>query len=708
MIIAAVACLGTGLAGFGLAAAGAQVTDAPPQQLASGLTDVTLGGLAVARDGTGGLTYTVTSGGISHVYFSRLLNGTFGTPVQLDSGVLASASDPVVTADNGGQVIVAFISGGNLYAAEALASGASLSTPQMLASNASSPSVSMNLYGIAYLAYSAVDGGGDDVDVQYFDGSGWSLASPPSMNNTPGDVAGIGTDAPSVVAASDGVGIVAWGEGGHVYSRRVSGTATSVEVEQDDVSSYGGLAEQSATDPRVASGGDSTYPDIVFTETFQDGSGTVTRAMLTRLVAEDTRSAVAIDGISGTSENGIQPAVAMGEVGRGLITAVTGLPASAASTGTTTTATTTTETTTTGTTTGSTTTGSTTTGSTTTATTTTATTTTATTTTGSTTTATTTTDTTIGPITTQNTTAPFGVAATILGENGAAGTPAARAAGGASDPSATPGVFGSTSSGLVWDQDDGTGLSEILLSYAANGVDLSAPVALSSALSGPIQSAGGLLLAGDGRGDAAAAWVQGTPGALSVDTGQLYTPEGEPGLRPADIYTDASQPVLAWNVSGEDWGQVNYAVTLRGTPVAETTATSLTLPSGLTDGTYPWNVTASNAVGDLVSSGAGKLVIDTFAPRLRLRLAGTPTVKATQHLSVSDTDPANPTQTGATASGVKSVSLSWGDGSKTQTAKHLTKATHAYAKAGLYRLVVTVTDEVGNATSLTRLVRVLP
>ncbi len=318
----------------------AQFTTAAPQSLAGGLAQVTLGGLAVARDGSGGLVYTATTGGVSHVYLARLLGGVFQSPVQLDTGALASATQPVITADNGGQLLVAFISGGNLYAADTLSANQAVSSPTELASGASNPAISMNLSGDGYLAYADTSATGDDVDVQYFDGSTWSPASPEAMNNTAGDVAGTGSGAPSVVAATDGVGIVAWGEGGHIYSRRVWGNQTSVEVEQDDVSSYNGLSELSATSPDISSGGDSTYPDIVFTETFQSGSGTQTRAMLTRLIAENTEPARAIDGVSSAAQNGLQPQVAMSEFGRGLITADSGEVTTTAPTPTTTTPTT--------------------------------------------------------------------------------------------------------------------------------------------------------------------------------------------------------------------------------------------------------------------------------------------------------------------------------------------------------------------------------
>ena len=630
------------LTGGVTAARAAEVSDQGARPLATGFAAVSLGGLAVARDGTGGLVYAATSGGVSHVYLSRLLNGAFQAPIQLDTGPLTSASQPVITADNGGQILVAFISAGQLYVADALSSDAALSAPVAIAAGAADPSISMNLYGTGYLAYTATDGSGDDVDVQYFDGTGWSPASPLAVNDQPGDVAGAGTGAPSVVAASDGVGIVAWGENGHVYSRRIWGTQTSVEVEQDDISSLNGQPELAAASPQVASGGDSSYPDIVFTETFGSAADPQTRAMLTRIIAEQTYPATPVDGIGTADENGIEPRLAMGEFGRGLITAVTGATSTAASQ-------------------------------------------------------------------TPGTAAPYGVEASVLTNNGAPETPAAvPTSTSASDPAAVPAVFGPLTSAMAWSVDSGDGLGQVLFSSAPDGMTFTPPIAVSTTAGGPIQPGDGLVLGGDSRGDGALAWVQGSAPNLTIDTDQLFTAPGVPGLTPAKVATDSSQPTLAWNPANEDWGPVTYQVTLDGAPLAQTAATSLQVPDGLTDGTYSWQVSGTNLAGLTTSTPTGSIVVDTVAPRLRLRLVGTPRVKALQHLALAYDDPPNPAEPGATASGIKSVTVTWGDGAKPVTTVVSTGLSHVYAKVGVYRITAVATDRTGNTVTLSRIVRVLP
>ena len=55
---------------------------------------------------------------------------------------------------------------------------------------------------------------------------------------------------PQVATAGDGVGIVAWGEDGHIFTRRVSGTSPSVVYEQADRPTLDGWRRSSAERPR--------------------------------------------------------------------------------------------------------------------------------------------------------------------------------------------------------------------------------------------------------------------------------------------------------------------------------------------------------------------------------------------------------------------------------------------------------------------------
>jgi hypothetical protein len=137
----------------------------------------------------------------------------------------------------------------------------------------------------------------------------------------PADDAGTGAGAPAVATAGDGVAIVAWGEGGHVYSRRVWGTAASLVSEQADVPSVSGCGEASAGSPAVGAGGDSSYADVAFQEVLACGGSHQTRVLMNRLHGSQYDGAVAADGQSSPGVEGAgDPSVAMTEYGQGFVT----------------------------------------------------------------------------------------------------------------------------------------------------------------------------------------------------------------------------------------------------------------------------------------------------------------------------------------------------------------------------------------------------
>ena len=317
-----VALLALGIVGVLAGPALAQPSPAPPTVIDGPSAAISgLGGLSIARDGTGGLVYSKAVSGISHVFVSALIGGQFQSPVEVDAGLLGASSEPVIAAGNGGVLLVGFISGGQLYVADKAGPNAGFGSPQALAAGASNPSLEMTNFGKAYLAFTIADGAGHDVRAAYYDSGEWSLEAAP-LNDTPADDAGTGSGAPQVAAAGDGVAIVVWGEGGHVFSRRVWGTSPSMVDEQADLASLSGCGEVSAGDPSVSAGGDSSYADVAFQEVFSCGGVDQSRVLVNRLRASQYDGAIAADGLTtpGT-DSGIEPAVAMTEYGQGFVTA---------------------------------------------------------------------------------------------------------------------------------------------------------------------------------------------------------------------------------------------------------------------------------------------------------------------------------------------------------------------------------------------------
>ena len=281
---------------------------------------VGLDGLSIARDGSGGLIYVKNVLGVPHVFVSRLVGGTFVSPQQVDAGLAGPSSQPVIAAGNGGLLLIAFVHGGALYVVRAPTSTSAFTAPSPLAAGAGNPAISLNNAGKAYLAFDVLGAGGHDVRAAYFVNGGWALESAP-LDAVPADDAGSGAGRPAVTAAGDGVGIIAWGEAGHVYTRRVWGTAPSVVFEQADVPSMGGWSEGSADQPSIGAGGDSSYAAVAFHETFSSGASTQSRVLSRRLHGSQFDGLGQPDGLTTPGgDSAGEPGVAVTEYGRGFVT----------------------------------------------------------------------------------------------------------------------------------------------------------------------------------------------------------------------------------------------------------------------------------------------------------------------------------------------------------------------------------------------------
>jgi hypothetical protein len=279
-----------------------------------------LGGMSVARDGTGGLVYLKQVDGVAHVFVSRLVGGAFLAPEQADVGLPGPSSEPVIAAGNGGVVLVAFINGGELFVNDRLSATGSPSGPLQLASGASSPAISISNFGKAYLAFAVAGTGGDDVRAAYYYAGRWA-APPTPLDANPADDAGSGTGRPAVIAAGDGVGIVTWGEAGHVYTRRVWGTAPSTVFEQADPPSLGGWNELAADQPEISAGGDSSFAIVAFHEVLSDGAQTQSRVLVRRLHGSVYDPLLNGDGLATPGPSGAgTPAAIVTEYGSGFVT----------------------------------------------------------------------------------------------------------------------------------------------------------------------------------------------------------------------------------------------------------------------------------------------------------------------------------------------------------------------------------------------------
>ncbi|HET9103349.1 MAG TPA: hypothetical protein VFN55_08335 [Solirubrobacteraceae bacterium] len=277
----------------------------------------------------------------------------------------------------------------------------------------------------------------------------------------------------------------------------------------------------------------------------------------------------------------------------------------------------------------------------------------------------------------------------------------------ASDPHAVVGVAGTVSTLVAWQQDTGAVAPEIRIRYAPDGIDLDDEQVVSTPDLGPTAAAQGLAAGGDVSGDAAVAWVQGSGDQTRIVAAQLF--QAPRGFAPPTAFTYAQtpQPQLAWSAAPELWGPVNYIVKLDGNVLGGTQATTFVPPAPLLQGRHVWQVSATNLAGLTVLDRPSKVFIDSVAPKITARVLGRVHPLGTivgLALATSDAPPLLPASDG---SGVKTLTLKWGDRGRGSSlvlrpSPRTRRLSHRYARRGRYRITVIAVDRAGNRSVVTR------
>jgi hypothetical protein len=612
-----------------VAPAGAAVRRTPTQAPTNAVIDGPsaaihgLSGLFVGRDGTGGAVYLKDVGGVAHVFVSSLLGGSFQAPREIDAGLGGASSQPVITGSSGGELLVAFINGGELYAALQPNGLAGWQAPQPLHGGASSPALSMGTFGKAYLAFTAAGSGGSDVRAAYFNSGQWSPVTGP-LDLHPGDGAGTGTGRPRVVSCGDGTGIIVWGEAGHIFLRRIVASSPSTATYQADPGSVQGSPEVSADEPAIAAGGDSSYASLTFREKVQSGATRQTRVMFNHLIAGHFAGAQAIDGLSPGAQSADQPATATTEFGAGFVTAAQ--------------------------------------------------------------------------------TVSHNLYALRLTSNAwPAGVQQTNSLPDLSAPYAVSSAAGTVSTLIAWQQNT-SATPEIRLRYAPDGVNLNPDLVVSSPSLGATNADLGLGAGGDLAGDAAVAWVQGSGDQTRIVAAQLYQAPGSFSPSSLTGVSRSPNPIVRWSPASEQWGSPTYQVKVDGILVAQTTSTSVSVPTALRQGRRVWQVTAVNQAGVATAARPATVLVDSRSPTVRVRIAGQRHPRVTMHVHVRayDTRPGLPA---SQVSGVSTVQVKWGDGFKPFVRSN---SSHAYRRRGTFVLTVIVKDRAGNRTVVQKRIRITP
>ncbi len=246
---------------------------------------------------------------------------------------------------------------------------------------------------------------------------------------------------------------------------------------------------------------------------------------------------------------------------------------------------------------------------------------------------------------------------------------------------------------IAWRAQQGTAAATIQARFRPDELPWEPETTLSVPDFGPV--VGGPEIATDRNGDFAAAFVQGTAEArrvvVAVHDKSPAVPVGQSTTR----WQRRRQPRLAWSPPTELWGTPQYKVFVDGVEVGTTERREHILGAPLPDGPHRWNVLAIDRRGQTTRSKDRALRIDTTPPAVKIRVTGTRKRRRTLKVIVTPTDP--------NGSGVRAVTVDYGDGSPTS---ELRTTSHRYARNRTFTLRVRVSDRAKNVTRETMRLRI--
>jgi hypothetical protein len=288
----------------------------------------------LAADGTGGVAYLRTEGGVDHLFVARVLNGRLGSGERVDAGVPEAASNAGLVGTDGGRLLVVWNAGGRLMAssrapgADGWASPTTIYDQRGAGRTVTNVSFDASIYGVPYVAFTVTGGASADVRSARMIGSAWVVDSRP-LDVNPAANAGDGAlKRPDVAANDEGTSFMVWGETGsggrsHVFGRRVTRNGVASTVREISLPSLDGRPGLGADSAEMTQEFDSSYGWVVFRQRFADGAATRSRTITRRLVASDFDPPVPIDNLGfPAAEGSATPRVSIDGRGRGLVTSV--------------------------------------------------------------------------------------------------------------------------------------------------------------------------------------------------------------------------------------------------------------------------------------------------------------------------------------------------------------------------------------------------
>ena len=238
--------------------------DGPPSDVRA------LGDLDLARDSTGAIVWVRAVDGVDHVFASRFTAGAFQPAERLDAALPGPSSQPMVGAADNGRLVIVFANAGTIYGVVRPA-GQPFSAPVPFGPGID-PAVDLSINGTAYASYTS----SGDVRLVRLDRrtNAWAgLPQPADVD--PARAAGVGSGRSKVAISADGVGVVTWGEGGHVFARKMFNTGLSNAPQDLTPPVFEGRIPTSSDVPDIDAEDDSSYAWVVFRQAFADGGSRI-------------------------------------------------------------------------------------------------------------------------------------------------------------------------------------------------------------------------------------------------------------------------------------------------------------------------------------------------------------------------------------------------------------------------------------------------
>lgn len=203
---------------------------------------------------------------------------------------------------------------------------------------------------------------------------------------------------------------------------------------------------------------------------------------------------------------------------------------------------------------------------------------------------------------------------------------------------------------------------------------------VSGARSGPIEA---LAIGRSGAGDALIGFLQGEPGHYEVVAERVSAPPARFPVQAPPRWVKPRRALIRWKPAPSATGGTTYSVLLDGRMAKAGLARLRYTPNvaQLGDGTIEAQVLATDQLGQRLLSKPVKLHVDALPPKITVREQ--PSRKRVT-IKVEDAD-----------SGVRRAAtrVAFGDGAR---ARHGARFAHAYAAAGTYSVIVKAGDRVGN------------